>query len=164
MHSFKDNAGRTWSVAVNVATIKRVRGLVTDADDCQKPVDLMAMVEGDLLKRLYTDPVLLVDVLYAVCKPEVDKAEVTDVEFGEAMAGDAIDLGTAALIEEIIDFFPSRRDRERARKVMAKFQETVDRVQDALDLKAESPALQRELDRIVDSVGLSSGSSPESLE
>ena len=28
MRTFTDNAGRTWTVAINVAAVKRVRGLI----------------------------------------------------------------------------------------------------------------------------------------
>lgn len=94
MKSFTDNLGRTWTLVVNVAAIKRVRAL------CE--VDLNAIIEiedgkpaAKLLERLSEDPVLLVDVLYAVCKPECDKKNVTDEDFGAAMAGDAIDLATS---------------------------------------------------------------------
>ena len=65
MKTFTDNKGRTWTLEVTVATVKRVRGL------CK--VDLNSIVELDknnkpsaeLLERLSSDPVLLVDVLYA---------------------------------------------------------------------------------------------------
>ena len=78
MKSFTDNLGRTWTLVVNVAAIKRVRALCG--------VDLNAIVEIDkdnnptaeLLERLSTDPVLLVDVLYAVCKTECDQKGVSD--------------------------------------------------------------------------------------
>ena len=156
MKTFKDNAGRDWTVAVTTAAIKRLRGMLE--------IDLMDVVEGDLLKKLYADPVLLVDVIYVLCKPQADAAEITDEQFGEAMAGDAIELATTALVDEIIDFFPNRRDRDRARKVMEKFRLASDRVQDALDLRAESPALDREIDQIVASAGEPSTGSPESLE
>ena len=154
MRTFKDNAGRDWTVAVNVASIKRLRDVLD--------VDLMGVIEGDLLQRLYADPVLLVDVVYVLCKPRADELEVTDEQFGQAMGGDAIELATAALVDEIIDFFPNRRDRERARKVLAKFTTAMERAQDALDLRVESPRLQRELDSIVESVGEPAGDSPES--
>ena len=154
MKTFKDNAGRDWTIAVNVASIKRLRDTLE--------VDLMGVIEGDLLQRLYADPVLLVDVVYVLCKPQADKAQVTDVQFGEAMGGDAIELATAALVDEIIDFFPNRRDRERARKVLAKFTTAMERAQDALDLRVDSPRLQRELDSIVESVGEPAGGSPAS--
>ena len=109
MKSFTDNLGRTWTLVVNVAAIKRVRALCG--------VDLNAIVEIDrnnnpsaeLLERLSTDPVLLVDVLFAVCKPECDQKGVTDEDFGAAMAGDAIEQATGALLDEIVDFFPTAK-------------------------------------------------------
>ncbi len=154
MKTFKDNAGRDWTVAVNVATVKRLRDLLD--------VDLMKVVEGDLIERLYSDPVLLVDVLYVLCKPQADAAGIASEQFGEAMGGDAIELATAALIDGIIDFFPNRRDRERFGKVMEKFGAMLEKVHDALDVRVEGPALDRQLEQIVGSVGEPSGSSPES--
>lgn len=130
MKSFTDNVGRAWTLVVNVATIKRVRALCG--------VDLNTIVEVEdgkpsakLLERLSGDPVLLVDVLYAVCKPECDQRGVSDEDFGAAMAGDAVEQATDALLDEVIDFFPaakraafrrilsaSRRFGEAARKRM----------------------------------------------
>lgn len=118
MKSFTDNAGRTWMISVNVATVKRVRAL------CD--VDLNSIVELDaqnqpntkLLEHLSTDPVLLVDVLYAICKPECDTKNVSDEEFGRSMAGDAIEQATDALLDEIIDFFPEAK-RLAFRKILA---------------------------------------------
>ena len=118
MKSFTDNLGRTWTLVVNVAAIKRVRALCG--------VDLNAIVEIDrnnnptaeLLERLSTDPVLLVDVLYAVCKPECEQKGVTDEEFGAAMAGDAIEQATAALLDEVVDFFPTAK-RAALQKILA---------------------------------------------
>jgi len=83
MRSFKDNEGRQWSVDINVAAIKRVRGLTG--------TDLMQVIEGTLIEKLICDPVLLCDVVYAICKPEADTRNVSDEEFGKAMAGDAIE-------------------------------------------------------------------------
>ena len=118
MKSFTDNAGRIWTVAVNVAAIKRVRAI------CD--VDLNAIVEMDeknnpstrLLEKLSTDPVLLVDVLYAVCKNEADAQGITDEEFGMAMAGDAIDHATAALLDEVVNFFPEAK-RQAFQKILS---------------------------------------------
>ena len=118
MKSFTDNLGRTWMLVVNVAAIKRVRALCG--------VDLNAIVEIDkdnnptaeLLERLSTDPVLLVDVLYAVCKTECDQKGVSDEEFGAAMAGDAIEQATAALLDEVVDFFPTAK-RAALQKILA---------------------------------------------
>jgi len=62
MRTFKDNEGRLWSVDINVTAIKRVRGLTGE--------DLMQVIEGTLIEKLIRDPVLLCDVVYAICKPE----------------------------------------------------------------------------------------------
>lgn len=98
MKSFADNAGRTWAVQVNVDTIKRVKGLLD--------VNLLDVVDGDLVERLVSDPILVCDVVYVVCKPEADKQGVSDEDFGRSMAGDAIHSATDALLGEIVDFFP----------------------------------------------------------
>ena len=81
MKSFTDNMGRAWTLVVNVAPVKRVRALCG--------VDLNSVIEVEdgkpsakLLERLSSDPVLLVDVLYAVCKPECDRLGVTMVMNG----------------------------------------------------------------------------------
>jgi len=107
MQSFRDNRGRVWGLSVTVATMKRVRALCS--------VDLYKVIEiedtgeprSELLTKLYNDPILLVDVLYAVCKPEADKLGVSDIDFGEGMAGDAVDAAANALLDELVNFFPA---------------------------------------------------------
>ena len=162
MKSFTDNKGRAWEIVVTVATVKRVRGL------CK--VDLNSIVELDknnkpsaeLLERLSSDPVLLVDVLYAICKPQADKLGVSDEDFGEAMAGDAIEHATTALLEEIIDFFPEAK-RLVMRKILSasrKFSEAArKKLETELNEEFESRVVS-ELDRLTGS----SGTAPESAE
>ncbi len=136
MKTFVDNAGRTWTVAVNVDAIKRVRDLAT--------VNLLEVIEGKLLERLIGDPVLLCDVIYAVCKPEADAKSVTDVDFGRAMAGDAIDGATTALLEELVDFFPQGRRRVLA-KALAKLRKFETAALNAVETRLDSPELEKRL-------------------
>jgi len=140
MKNFKDNAGRTWTVSVDVATIKRVRSLLD--------VDLMAAVDGKLFERLVSDPVLLCDVIYVVCKPEADAQNVSDEDFGRAMAGDAVDHATTALLEELVDFFPQARRRLLA-KALSKLKTLEARAMDVADKKLDSPELEAELEAIL---------------
>ena len=107
MKTFSDNQGRTWTVTINVECIKRVKTLLG--------VNLLDAIEGELVERLVTDPVLLCDCVYAVCKPEAEARGITDEDFGRAMAGDAIEHACTALLEELVDFFP-----EPKRRVLAK--------------------------------------------
>lgn len=104
MKTFTDNAGRDWVIEINVASLKRVKGLTgTDL------IALAVSMDTSVAERLASDPILLCDVLYAVCKPQADERSVSDEEFGRAMAGDAIESATVALLEDIVGFCPSPR-------------------------------------------------------
>lgn len=145
MKSFTDNNGRTWCLTVNVATIKRVRAIAG--------IDLNAIVEmGEdgkpdisLLQRLSSDPVLLVDTLYAVCKPECDARNITDEDFGSAMAGDAIDAATSALLDEIVDFFPAAK-RMAFKKILTASRRFADVAKSKLEKTMQAPGFE---DRLV---------------
>ena len=139
MAEFRDNEGRTWLVTVTTTTLKRVKSLLD--------VDLGKMAaDGSLYKVLAEDPILLCDLLYAICKPEADARNIKDEDFGRGLAGDAIDDATTALMEGLIDFFPKGR-RELHRKALAKFrtleQKAIKNAEDRID----SDELDRELDR-----------------
>ena len=153
MKTFNDNAGRTWTVTVNVDAIKRVKSLLS--------VNLMEAVEGKLLERLVSDPVLLCDVIYAVCKPEADAKGVSDEDFGRSMAGDAIDLATTAMLEELCDFFPIGR-RTLLRKALVKLRKLESMVLAAAEARLESPEIERQLRETI--AGGSVGSLPGSSE
>lgn len=107
-HTFTDAKGRDWSVAVNVASIKRTKELAQ--------LDLMAVVAGDgqVMQRLANDPITLANVLFALCKPQADERKITDEDFGEALAGDVIDKASEALLADLVAFFPPGK-----RKLMA---------------------------------------------
>ena len=108
MHTFADNLGRTWYVAINVATIRRVRAALG--------VDLYAMVDDGMqeLGKLVSDPVRLADVLYVLCKEDAEAKNISDEDFGRALGGDAI----AAAAEALVDFFPEERSRAALRRVI----------------------------------------------
>jgi hypothetical protein len=153
MHTFTDNAGRTWTVAINVAAVKRVRGLVN--------IDLYKLVDDGFkpLGELIADPVQLADVLYCLCKDEADARNVSDEDFGRALYGDAITMAAEAFVEELIDFFPDARAREGMRKlsaagkkVKARLLDHAEKVLDQLDPEAEAQ-------KLIASFGSSPGSS-----
>ena len=85
---------------------------------------------------------------------------ITDEDFGEAMAGDAIEHATTALLEEVIDFFP-----EAKRMVMQKILSASRRFSDAARKKLEAELngefesrVVSELDRLTGSSGTALGS------
>lgn len=165
MRTFKDNQGREWTVEITVAAIKRVRGLAG--------VDLMEVLEGSngLIERLVRDPVLLCDVIYAACKPQADERQVSDEAFGASMAGDAIEHATAALLEELVDFCPSPRDRANLGRVLKATREVMDKARDVVERRIDElidgGALERAVLEAVPptveaAAGGSSGSAPAS--
>lgn len=137
MKTFNDNAGRSWNVEVNVAAIKRVRGLTQ--------VNLLEIIEGTLIEKLVRDPVLLCDVIYALCKPQADglTPPVNDEEFGRSMAGDAIEHATAALLEELVSFCPSPRDRKNLGRVLDATKKVMDKARDLIEAKIDSGELEK---------------------
>jgi len=135
VHKFTDNAGRDWPVSLTVADVKRVRRVLD--------VDLANLMGEDvpegkqLLARLTTDPVLLVDVLYVICEPQATRDGVSDIEFGRAMAGDAIEQATDALLEAIVGFTPNPRERARLARVKRELYQAREALDDLFDVRLE---------------------------
>ena len=152
MKTFTDNAGRTWTVTINVDAIKRVRTLAQ--------VNLLDVLDDGckLLAELHDDPVLLVDVLYCLCKPEADAQNVSDIEFGRAMSGDAILQASTALLEELSDFFPNARQRAAMKELLKKTETVVDRLLD----HAETTIADLDPESVAQTAIASFGNSPES--
>ena len=109
MRTFKDNAGRTWSVTLNVLQMKRIRAQLGIDLVNVIALDSGGKVKTDLVDRIASDPCLLVDILWVCVGDEAKAAGVTDEEFGRSLAGDSIDEATAAFLDELVDFFPGAR-------------------------------------------------------
>lgn len=155
MKTFRDNKGREWLIAVNVTAIKRVRGLVN--------INLLDVLEhkADLLRRLVSNIELVCDVLYALCKPEADSKGVTDVDFGEALAGDAIDQATTVLLDELADFFPSPNDRANLKRLIEATHQAAARAQELVEVQMRE-RLPLIIDSVLENVKSSFGSLPGS--
>lgn len=98
MPVFKDANGREWLVKLDGPKIRDVRQ--------QCSIDLGAL-DPAIFDKLESDPVLLVDVLWVLCRGQCDG--VTDAQFGQALVGDPIEAATKALYDAYCDFFPSRK-------------------------------------------------------
>ena len=100
MAAFKDQNGKEWTVTLDAPKIRSVR------NECK--LDLAA-IDDRPYERMYDDTILLVDVLWVLCREQAQKANITDVQFGEALVGDTIERATEAVLAAILDFFPSRK-------------------------------------------------------
>lgn len=148
MRTFQDAAGRTWTVAVNVGTVKRVRGLLNE--------DLLDIEQ--VLPRLLVDPILLCDVLFCVCKPEADARQISDEDFAAAMAGDVIGRAKEALIGELVDFFHEPSQREALKLALEKQEQLRAKMMVLLRARIASMELPPEIVAALSPVGVSSTS------
>ena len=104
MKAFKDDAGRTWNLAITAGSAKRVRGLLNG-------VDILQPQSGNppLYLAVHRDVILLVDIIFCLVKPEADAQSISDEAFGEAMNGEAVELTYRAFMAELSDFFRGRQ-------------------------------------------------------
>ena len=81
MHSFQDKNGKKWNIELNVGTAKRVKS------ECE--IDLVNVItmsrdgkaQASALERLAEDPILLVDVLFSLCKEQAKESGIDDFAF-----------------------------------------------------------------------------------
>ena len=145
MKSFKDKVGKTWIIEVNVRQVRKVRALLN--------IDLANMIQfeaengktnTDLLDKLSSDPCLLVDVIYALCKDQADTLNITDEQFGENMNGDTVEAATVALLEEMVDFFPEAK-RRVLRVILNQAEALTRQMQETAAAVLENPEFQETL-------------------
>jgi len=127
--TFRDTEGREWSLRLDVATLRRVRDLTT--------VDLGKLfADPRQLAALHDDIILFVDVLYAIVKPAADARNVTDIQFGESLAGDVLEGAVLAFECAVVDFLPERDRRAVLRQLIdgnrAAQKQAVLRIQNAI--------------------------------
>lgn len=169
MRVFKDTESREWQVAINVASVKRVRQLMN--------VDIYKLIDRKLepLEELLADPVAFVDVLYVLCKPQCDSLKVSDEDFGRGMGGDVLESAADVFVEELIDFFQNPKARNALRvalnkarqlreMVLAKSSAKVDVRLNSLDQTTLEKMADAIISRMENQLNASSGNSPESLE
>jgi len=128
MHSFADTEGRNWSLELTIGAVKRVQSLLE-----VNLLDPLGAAEGGaeaagnapkkkevpLITRLQLDVVLLVDVIFALLKPQADGAGVSDEQFAAALGGDAAYQAFEAFMAEWRDFFQKLRRQTEAQAIAA---------------------------------------------
>jgi len=153
---FTNSEGRSFTVTLNVWVLKRVR-----TELGINLLDLGAAEAGDaLLGRILGDPVLMVDILWVVVGAD---SEIEPEAFYRAMSDDAVDQATRALLESLADFYPSPRDRARARKVLGILSESMERAHDVMDRMVSDGTVKRQIDAVIEStLGSTSTAAPGS--
>lgn len=152
MKTFRDAEGREWFISISTDAIKRV--IKSPIEYLGEPikVNILALVDPedmDLLQKAAAYPPLVADIAYALCKPQCDEKNVTDVDFGKAMRGDVLDNVLELIISETIDFFPPSR-RQILRKVMDASQLFATRAKTLTAKILESGELDQEINAILE--------------
>jgi hypothetical protein len=82
MNIFKDNRGRSWRVAIDGAAIDRLAKLAG--------FDLFSSAENEALAtRAESEPAVVIDLLHAVCFPQLEAAGISSRQFRRAISGRA---------------------------------------------------------------------------
>ena len=153
METFKDRAGRDWSIDVNTDSIERLRGhaLAIDLLECAVPEKAEAFYS-----RL-ADPITLTRILAVLIGPEQfaralgpGKDPATHGrEFGQAMGGDALDDGAEALERALYDFF-RKAQRPRLKAAAGKIKEIEAKVEARQMAILTSPRVEQMIERMLD--------------
>jgi hypothetical protein len=173
MKEFRDDQGRPWMVALTVAAAERVRGLVTidvteDVDQPdgsvkrqtrEVPFDLIdAGTIGKTLEVLRTNYGKIGEILYAICRGQVEDRKLTKEQFLDGLRGDSLEAAQLALEQELVDFFPPGL-RKMVGLMAAKIREMADEVM----ANAEAELAKTTAADLLARSGTRSGSAPESL-
>lgn len=146
MRTFIDSHNRTISIAVTVGSISRVKTcLGIDLSKYDQKLEggqpLVAALAG-------LDVMLLVNVLYWTCKPDLDRLDIDPEAFAEAMSGDAIQRAQDAFMGEWSDFFRGLQ-RTDAIKVIEKGRKLIEKTITAATTKAEMMLSEQAQDDLV---------------
>lgn len=158
MNKFTDTEARDWIISINVQAVKEVR------EKCD--VDLLDVggKDGDVFLELVSNPITLVNVLYVLCEKQATEREISDEDFGRAMAGDVIDAATSAFVQALVNFTPNRRDRARIQTAWEKVQKYLDLARDKLQERMNDPATDAMLESKLDAAMADLWPDPEASE
>ena len=152
MRTFKDKKGRGLQLELNITIVKQVKALLK--------FDLLDIAKAQPIQRLASDPILLVDTLYVVCREQAEERKVSDEDFGRGMGGDVLDEAATAFIEEYIDFF-QRADRANLRAAWEATKKAIDATSKVIGERISKLNIDELVKRGMSMPGNSSGSVPE---
>lgn len=111
MPKFSDTKGREWVVSITVGAIRRVIELENvNLARIDRPRD-GSVLDTSLITELTFDIELLVNVVYALVKPQADAMNppVTPMDFAEALDGGVVNKASEALWSALENFFQHSR-------------------------------------------------------
>lgn len=111
MRIFKDINGKDWVIDIHLGSLELVREVCC--------LDLTKLFEDDMkpIGSLFADPYKLASVIWTLVSPP-NSPESARSAFMMAFRADAIEAAAMALVDAVIDFFPSPQRRETLRELV----------------------------------------------
>ena len=128
MQKFKDVNGREWSIELNISTIRKLRKATASVEGFE---DFDILDYAGVLTRM-NDPIFAADLLFLVCRDQLDAAGIDDETFGRSLQGRALFDGVTAFLAEYVDFFPEPTVAEKIATVIEKTREAQTELADAI--------------------------------
>lgn len=140
MKTFKDKNGKEWQIELTIGSAKRVRDYA-DAD-------LISPKVGETVAKLSSNPELLVNTLYALCKPQCEAADpkISEEGFAEAFNGKAIEDATTALVDEICVFSQSPGVRQALKEIHSRTTKLIESKAAEVLAKIRGGAIERQVE------------------
>ena len=135
--SFKDTKDRTWTVVLNVHTVKQIRD--------ELKVDLLSPTPETML-TLASDTILLVGALSIALSEDMEKQKVEPEGFARSLGGDVLDDATDCLIEAIVNF-SRRHQRPALRKALERVRAAEEKIGKAAEKTLDDPRMEKMIDR-----------------
>ena len=101
MPKFTDAKSREWNLSITATSLRNVKPEKFGGVNLGKP-------DGGQLFAQLADPMLMVDLCFALCESQARAAGVDADSFGDGMAGQVIEDARRALVTAVIEFQPAR--------------------------------------------------------
>ena len=134
MPAFSDDNGDQWQVKVTIGAVDRCRDIAG--------IDLLTVVGGDGFGEFIADPVRAAKAVYAVVRPEATRRGLSEEQFLERLSGDAMDAARNALLDGIVDFFPSPAERRARRNLLAEIRRVIAKEMETLEAETSPERIQ----------------------
>jgi hypothetical protein len=146
MATFKGRTGTEWQVELDAPTIEEIKQ--------DHGVNLVNL-DKDPLGSLRNDPMLLVTVISALCREQIDAKQMSPVQFAKQLPSPP-DAMLDALRDAVVNFFPSGR-ASHVREVLSKFDQMSEKtdqlatakMQQVMDDPKVMQTLDAEADRVI---------------
>lgn len=114
---FSDQQGRSWRLELNYSLAKRLRDVTG--------LDFVNYQDGKALLAIHDSDEQLVQVLWLLCEPQANAAQISEEAFGSGLGGEALEQGIEALEQALLNFSrPAKRQaiaaiRDKAHELVA---------------------------------------------